>query len=318
MRLDVPIFEEGHHYPGGYPHHLRRADADGADLRPTGMGRNRIDQCWGIRGGRHRQKVNIKIKQGGVMETVLKRSKFEVQAEDLLSNVDLLDQAYSALGYKPSAVTITRTRAERRKAELVVSGALESLGIDPIDKSLVAKYQKEKILQVQARGASKFVRWMHGTHGDNVVTMLGIVTFAGLAITAIVTASNIPDQGSIHLNHAQGIFWSFRLFLTCLASWVVLMVARHKRAEIYIGMWKAVYLQDYRECVPDFVIARALAIHEALPGTTFHVEHLTQETRNVETAQKPDPDPFLVMTYQHMNLYLDVWDEPGFEGRRMI
>lgn len=252
------------------------------------------------------------------METVLKRSKFEVQAEDLLSNVDLLDQAYSALGYEPSAVTITRTRAERRKAELVVSGALESLGIDPIDKSLVAKYQKEKILQVQARGASKFVRWMHGTNGEGAVVMLGIATFGGMAVTAFTALANLPDQAPHHLAHAHIFFILFNVLLTCLASWIVLMVARHKRAEIYIGMWKAVYLQDYRECIPDFVIARALAIHEALPGTTFHVEHLTQETRNVETARRPDPDPFLVMTYQHVNLYLDVWDEPGFEGRRMI
>ena len=68
-------------------------------------------------------------------------------------------------------------------------------------------------------------------------------------------------------------------------------------------------LSEYREDVPLFAISRAVELKEKLPAAEFYVDHLVY-SRNF--------DPFMVMIMHGIRYWLDVWNEPEFEGRRTV
>jgi hypothetical protein len=83
--------------------------------------------------------------------------------------------------------------------------------------------------------------------------------------------------------------------------------------------WHLVDLENYKAEIPQFALARATSVAKALTrrmprlGKTFAVSELhRQRTRAV------DPDPFMVLQVLGHNFYLDVWDEPNFEGRKTV
>jgi hypothetical protein len=61
----------------------------------------------------------------------------------------------------------------------------------------------------------------------------------------------------------------------------------------------------YSAPIPEFVLRKAIQIRKALPEVSLFV-------RTVEA----NPDPFLWAGLRHFdNYYIEVWDEPKFEGR---
>lgn len=71
--------------------------------------------------------------------------------------------------------------------------------------------------------------------------------------------------------------------------------------------WHSYELAKYGKPVPEFALSRAISIKKALPSAQFFVEEL-----------RYNPDPFLYLQVGNTRYYLDVWDEPIFEGRRTI
>lgn len=76
----------------------------------------------------------------------------------------------------------------------------------------------------------------------------------------------------------------------------------------YINNWTRCALNKYARPVPEFALSRAIEIKREIPDVTFEIEELV--TQRI--------DPFLIMRYGNEVHYLDVWDEPGFEGRRTV
>ena len=74
------------------------------------------------------------------------------------------------------------------------------------------------------------------------------------------------------------------------------------------GQWCAYALAQYSRAVPEFAISRAIELKRELPDAQFFVEEIV--TSRI--------DPFMYMVCGGETYYLDVWDEPGFEGRRTI
>lgn len=250
------------------------------------------------------------------METTLKRTKFV--PSEAMKLPDVFVEAKDKLCYNPQAIRDQVTSVERRARELQVAAALDSLGIEPLDRASVEAYQSAKVSEVTARGASRFVKYMHGKKGEGLVTLLGVVGFASTIVTLGITAMSIDDKTHT-LPHALAfkIVWS--ILASVLVSWIVLMIARHKRAATFTAMWKQDWISQYRLPVPDFALARALAVKEVLPAANFLVETLEEQGRNVPVEHTPrPPDPFLVLWLGDVKVYLDVWDEPKFEGRRMV
>ncbi len=68
-------------------------------------------------------------------------------------------------------------------------------------------------------------------------------------------------------------------------------------------------LKEYRKPVPEFAIARAIELKRELPQAYFYVDELAGGTYITL-------DPFMVLGYGGNLYYIDVWNEPKFEGRR--
>jgi len=70
------------------------------------------------------------------------------------------------------------------------------------------------------------------------------------------------------------------------------------------GEWYPYEIGDYTQPIPEFVLAKALEIKKAVPEVNLHIEQI-----------KLKPDPFLVATLDSECYYIEVWEEPEFEGR---
>jgi len=66
--------------------------------------------------------------------------------------------------------------------------------------------------------------------------------------------------------------------------------------------WGERKLEEYKKPIPEFVINKALQIKEICPGVTFQVEELER-------------DPFLAAILGEEKVYIEVWEEPEFEGK---
>jgi hypothetical protein len=83
--------------------------------------------------------------------------------------------------------------------------------------------------------------------------------------------------------------------------------------------WSKSWVEHYRESIPLFAVQRMVSLKKELPDVTFSVEQLSYTKRDLETQYRPAPifhDPFLLANFRGISCYIDVWDEPGFEGRR--
>lgn len=76
--------------------------------------------------------------------------------------------------------------------------------------------------------------------------------------------------------------------------------------------WVQTKISEYRQPIPEFVLAKAVQIKQAVPECEIYVESL-----------EDNPDPFLVVVIPDGRAYypakesyhIEVWAEPKFEGR---
>jgi hypothetical protein len=98
-------------------------------------------------------------------------------------------------------------------------------------------------------------------------------------------------------------------------------VAKHSMEEFRRGGmnqfsgpdWRMVKISEYRQPVPEHILAKAVEVKEKMPECEIYIEHLSDH-----------PDPFLVVgaaaaKYSWYkpdeHYYLAAWAEPKFEGR---
>lgn len=70
-----------------------------------------------------------------------------------------------------------------------------------------------------------------------------------------------------------------------------------------VASWQTSDLQRYPKPVPEYALEKALQIKKACPEVQFSIEELTVV-----------PDPFLIAVLDKVRRYIEVWDEPKFEG----
>jgi len=252
------------------------------------------------------------------METILERKIFTASPEISFGKRELLERARKELGYSPSALNNQEAVAAHRVNELAVASALESLGIEPFDSRAVDKYQRAEVKKIERKGSCAFVKAMHKSSPGEVIVVLGGVVMVLSLIFGAVSLGAMADGGTL----AKYLF-AARMITGWLGfivgSWIICMIARHKKADIHQGEWISFPIggsyNPYRNPVPDFAIERALQVKQALPETNFYVSELQERWQEIHMQVS---DPFLVMDYKGIQLYLDVWDEPKFEGRRVV
>jgi hypothetical protein len=81
-----------------------------------------------------------------------------------------------------------------------------------------------------------------------------------------------------------------------------------------VARWVDIPLRDYKRAVPAFALLRATQVQKALNKEGIKGELQVEELTIGKTREYVDP--FMVLVVGDRRFYLDVWDEPKFEGRR--
>jgi hypothetical protein len=71
--------------------------------------------------------------------------------------------------------------------------------------------------------------------------------------------------------------------------------------------WEEYKIAEYTRAIPAHVLMKAIQVKTALPTVQFLVDEL---------VVKEKADPFLIAMFRDEKYYIEVWDEPTFEGRK--
>jgi hypothetical protein len=86
------------------------------------------------------------------------------------------------------------------------------------------------------------------------------------------------------------------------------------------GEWQTYNLRGYKREVPAFALLRAAEIQKEMNkgkiGGKFFIDELRIKTTR-SRRERPIVDPFMVLQVGETKMYVDVWNEPKFEGRRV-
>lgn len=236
-------------------------------------------------------------------------------------DVNLLEKARTLIGYSPRVLSQSEAVEQRAKAEGSLAYALEKLGIEPFSVDSVRNYQRLQVRRLERTGSNKFVQYMHrggeGTtcrYGETVVVSLGIVA------SILTTIGLMVFFGWDGSKPASLLRLCLLPSVSVWAAWSICMWARFKKAYAITARWNKPAAASYQAIIPEFAISRMVEVKEQLPNATFYIEELQGHKEELRTEHhKPiPPDPFLVVEFQGVCAYLDVWEEPEFEGRRTV
>lgn len=261
------------------------------------------------------------------METLIREKYNPKPIPDEVSEALLLE-ASSVLGYKPKygGKSQSEQRSDllaTRKSQITLAGALAKLEMEPLQTESVLHYQEDLVAKQRNRSSWGFTRWMHGKGGEVLLTALatigGVGTFACVVACAAVAGDAHISFGSAFLGFLGTIASPA---LSYWAAFTGLMYFRHKKAYDYRACWMKIGLENYVDPIPTFVLNRAVELKRLLPEATFFVEEFQVAKNDILTYRSPVPvyatDPFMVATYKGQSVYLDVWNEAQFEGRREV
>lgn len=223
----------------------------------------------------------------------IQRMKFShVDKDDsLLLREDLARDARDLLDYRWLSLALQQ--------EGSLLGTLRKLEMPPFDANSVKLYQ---------RGKLKHGMWIGQKYAIFCLAMC--VALIGAAVVCCREIYVLP-----------GGSWPIPLLIVgttlSIVFALVMLVAACKgffdpnyRVGRVEQKWQQFDLNAYRGQVPDHVLATALQIRKALPGTSFVVETMMEGEVRL-------PDPFLIAQFEtnHESYYVEVWDERDFQVR---
>ena len=225
------------------------------------------------------------------MAVALKRIDLE-KGEDALSRANLLTEAVSVFGEYDSYGNRKIGAPISTKLRL----ALAKLEIAPIDDRLVAKYKAQKSKRQRLWKKSEVVLLL-------MSAVFGVTSLTAFAAGIAWYLGKWQDPGGYNM-FGIGIL---ALLPTAFCGAIGLS---HDGARWREGRWQRTGIATQLHTVPDFAIARAIAVKKECPEAEMYIDYLT--VSEYET-RRPDPDPFLVAKLGNEEFYLDVWNEPQFE-----
>ncbi len=195
----------------------------------------------------------------------------------------LADEASAVLGY-----TTTLTRARRRAA---LQQTLEELDVRPFTHESVQRYKEAGVRQPH---------WLLSALLNGVAAIGAIAAVAGIPMLIVAA---LTMNASLAFAVALAIvFGGIALFVFSILG-ESLLTQR---------IWLTYDLAYYTKPVPEFALQTAIDIKKKHPEVEFFVCSL-EESQVVL-------DPFLVMRIPGdptlREYYLEVWNEPEFQGKR--
>ncbi|MEK7514315.1 MAG: hypothetical protein AAB587_00610 [Patescibacteria group bacterium] len=211
----------------------------------------------------------------------------------------VFEKAKEFLGYGP---------ATRALAEMTLQATLVFLSIRPFARQSVKKYQEEVIRRIH-RGqwfqeAWEQIRFDSLPTSNNIWTGVVILSAVngGILYCAVLCISNLlPAQ--ISVLSIPSLFIFLNSFILGFFIFLV-MVPAHMSRTNYV--WKRISIKEYEKPIPENVLVTSVKIKENLPEVNIFVEELVRVH-----------EPFLVVEYEGVSEYVEVWAEPDFKGDRI-
>ena len=245
---------------------------------------------------------------------------------------DPVVNAVRKLGYIPPSVKKQKDEQadkagelmeKRKRAKMPLPGTLRALGRSPFTPESVAAYKKaalRKPLQLTNTSMLSIFRNSETRSLAVVVSLvIGIIVYwlAGIALTQVLSLGFslgslgwLPVLALVAGLMIDSVFGQERAggILDVLAAifggpilWFDAVCGPSEK------VWQAVPIADYQKDIPRPVLETIANIMPKCPGARFEVE---------EIAKKPDP--FLVVSLGDERYYVEIWDEPNWNGTRAV
>ena len=235
---------------------------------------------------------------------------------------DRIVAAVESLGYMPQTVKqqraqklaeVTQLRKLKASVNRPLATALRVCGIKPFTPESVAAYQKamcrqrfqifEKPIPNEFYGVLFIVGFAVNTFGficlgyllmnqlgiSHSLTGLGLIPFMAFLCAGMCPRRSEPDM-----------FQKLCLSLAFGSGIILILFCGPADVE-----WKAVPLKGYGKDIPRPVLETVAEVHAHCPSAKFYIDELTKK-----------PDPFLKAVLGNEEYYLEVWNEPKFDGSR--
>jgi len=192
----------------------------------------------------------------------------------------LAEEAARLLGYSRLKRTVA---AENEIREL--SQVLEELDIRPFSRDSVRRYNAEVPDAAELKDVPEFFK----RHRKLACLLLWLI-----ALWAILSVIGI----------AVGWFLFWKLGVASVLSILVIFTKGCKfddRLAALFQKWERLPLAEYQEEVPLYVLQKAVEIKRRLPAAEFYIEQRAE-------------DPFLIVTCDELEEYIEAWREPRFEA----
>lgn len=230
----------------------------------------------------------------------------ETSENDFSELVDfsgLAEDARKILGYSglKEEIVSTKIKVERAKidneAGKDLRQAMEKLGIKPFTEDSVKRYKKK----TQWRAISLRERFCEPIALGFFFLMCFAVAVAIVGFVAMTTFLLSPEWSKTTMGAAAIVGVVSLLFFLGFGC----AVPEKKTTSV---RWKLIPISEYEGPIPEFALQTAVDLGKACRNSRFFVEELI--------VKKEVVDPFLVVTLGDAKYYLEVWNEPGFKGKR--
>jgi hypothetical protein len=207
--------------------------------------------------------------------------------------MSLGQRANEFLGYDGLVAAIDKEKMVHGSVKTAAE-VFTKLGFDPFDPIKVERYKKQEL-----KRANRGYGWWEFCSSDGAGALFAI----SAVIVVVATILNVIYA------HPFAHMWGYWVPVVALAPvLIVLPICSSGNRNKF--EWATRELRYSRAQVPAFALSRAIELKTELPTATFWVDSLE--------AHKVTRDPFMVMRYEGADYYVDVWEEPKFEGRRVV
>jgi hypothetical protein len=233
--------------------------------------------------------------------------------------------AASNLGYEHPKLLKKKAEMQRIKSDCAkpLAQVLHIAGIKPFTDESVAQYKAEKTKCIRlthtelSEGCTAFLHLFgivihmigFGMIGATFIKHSG-ASLCMLPIAALIVGCTLHSWGLIpdNLSKKRPIGSMLSLLFSIMCGGYICELLVHLCGPPS-KVWKSKSLTGYVGEVPGFALETAQEVKMRCAEAIFHIEELVENKRVI--------DPFLVAELGDERYYLEVWDEPSFDQKRI-
>jgi hypothetical protein len=229
------------------------------------------------------------------LKELLVRKPIEVTPRLGVLESETLQKAKAALGYTPA-----KTQSDLADSQETASELFSKLGIERFPHENIDAYKAAMLKKTNLK--ARMNSFYNDVPGIPLLIVSCIGTFALALISFLSYETTINGEHPFFYANWQ---WLFIPAVLSSAFGIFCLNLDDTEYE-----WVRTLIVNYQAEIPCFALSRAMEIKENYPEAQIYIESL-------QAQERPIADPFLVVGIKGYLYYVDVWDEPKFEGRRV-